>query len=178
VYFPFFSAVTNTQRQLVLNPLQNMNGRYEINFTQLESQARHAKILLLCTPHNPVGRVWSKSELFSVLHIAKKYNLIVLSDDIHADLVYPGVTHTMIGTLDAELGEFVRTNVITAVAPSKTFNIPGLGLSSLIVPNPQHREALQKVFELLHVSNSNPFSIAAFEAAYNEGDVWLDSLMV
>lgn len=178
VYFPFFSAVTETKRQLVLNPLQSINGRYEINLTQLESQARDARILMLCTPHNPVGRVWSKAELISVLRIAKAHNLIVLSDDIHADLVYPGVSHTMIGTLETELGEFIRTNVITAVAPSKTFNIPGLGLSCLIVPNPQHREALQKVFELLHVSNSNPFSIAAFEAAYNEGDVWLDSLMV
>lgn len=178
VYFPFFSAVTDTKRQLILNPLQSINGRYEINLTQLESQARDARILMLCTPHNPVGRVWSKAELISVLRIAKAHNLIVLSDDIHADLVYPGVSHTMIGTLETELGEFIRTNVITAVAPSKTFNIPGLGLSCLIVPNPQHREALQKVFELLHVSNSNPFSIAAFEAAYNEGDVWLDSLMV
>lgn len=178
VYFPFFSAVTDTKRQLVLNPLQSINGRYEINLKQLENQARDARILMLCTPHNPVGRVWSKAELISVLRIAKAHNLIVLSDDIHADLVYPGVSHTMIGTLETELGEFIRTNVITAVAPSKTFNIPGLGLSCLIVPNPQHREALQKVFELLHVSNSNPFSIAAFEAAYNEGDVWLDSLMV
>lgn len=178
VYFPFFSAVTETKRQLVLNPLQSINGRYEINLKQLENQARDARILMLCTPHNPVGRVWSKAELISVLRIAKAHNLIVLSDDIHADLVYPGVSHTMIGTLETELGEFIRTNVITAVAPSKTFNIPGLGLSLLIVPNPQHREALQKVFELLHVSNSNPFSIAAFEAAYNEGDVWLDSLMV
>jgi cystathionine beta-lyase len=178
VYFPFFSAVTNTQRKLVLNPLQCVDGRYEINFAQLEAQAKHAKLLMLCTPHNPVGRVWSKTELLGVLRIAKEHNLIVLSDDIHADLVYPGITHTMIGTLEGEFGEFVRTNVITAVAPSKTFNIPGLGLSSLIVPNPEHRKALHKVFELLHVSNNNPFSITAFEAAYNEGDQWLDSLMI
>src|SRR5690606_14742109 len=178
VYFPFFSAVTETKRQLVLNPLQSINGRYEINLKQLENQARDARILMLCTPHNPVGRVWSKAELISVLRIAKAHNLIVLSDDIHAALVYPGVSHTMIGTLETVLGELMRTDVITAVAPSKAFNITGLGLSCLIVPNPQHREALQKVFELLHVSNSNPFSIAAFEAAYNEGDVWLDSLMV
>src|SRR5690606_40615235 len=96
------------------------------------------------------------------------------SRDWSSDVCSSDLSHTMIGTLETELGEFIRTNVITAVAPSKTFNIPGLGLSCLIVPNPQHREALQKVFELLHVSNSNPFSIAAFEAAYNEGDVWLD----
>ena len=177
VYFPFFSAVTNTQRQLVLNPLQRVNRRYEINFTQLEEQAKQAKLLMLCTPHNPVGRVWSRAELLGVLRIAQKNNLIILSDDIHADLIYPGVKHTMLGTFEQEFGDFIRTNLITAIAPSKTFNIPGLGLSSLIVPNPEHRKALHKVFELLHVSNNNPFSITAFEAAYRGGDLWLDSLM-
>src|SRR5690554_4875104 len=177
VYFPFFSAVKNTQRQLVLNPLQCINGCYEINFEQLENQARNARLLMLCTPHNPVGRVWTKAELLRILHIAKTHNLTVLSDDIHADLVYPGNTHTMLGSLDNEFGEFVRNNVITAVAPSKTFNIPGLGLSSLIIPNPSHRKAVRDVFDLLHVSNSNPFSIAAFEAAYNGGDQWLDALL-
>lgn len=177
VYFPFFSAVKNTQRQLVLNPLQCINGRYEINFEQLENQARNARLLMLCTPHNPVGRVWTKAELLRILHIAKTHNLTILSDDIHADLVYPGNTHTMLGSLDSEFGEFVRNNVITAVAPSKTFNIPGLGLSSLIIPNPSHRKAVRDVFDLLHVSNSNPFSIAAFEAAYNGGDQWLDALL-
>lgn len=177
VYFPFFSAVKNTQRQLVLNPLQCINGCYEINFEQLENQARNARLLMLCTPHNPVGRVWTKAELLRILHIAKTHNLTVLSDDIHADLVYPGNTHTMLGSLDREFGEFVRNNVITAVAPSKTFNIPGLGLSSLIIPNPSHRKAVRDVFDLLHVSNNNPFSIAAFEAAYNGGDQWLDALL-
>lgn len=177
VYFPFFSAVKNTQRQLVLNPLQHINGHYEINFEQLENQARNARLLMLCTPHNPVGRVWSKAELLRILHIAKTHNLTILSDDIHADLVYPGNTHTMLGSLASEFGEFVRNNVITAVAPSKTFNIPGLGLSSLIIPNPSHRKAVRDVFDLLHVSNSNPFSIAAFEAAYNGGDQWLDALL-
>lgn len=177
VYFPFFSAVKNTQRQLVLNPLQQINGRYEINFTQLENQARHARLLMLCTPHNPVGRVWTKTELLRVLSIAKEHNLTILSDDIHADLVYPGSIHTMLGSLTGEFDEFVVNNVITAVAPSKTFNIPGLGLSSLIIPNPANRKAVRDVFDLLHVSNNNPFSIAAFEAAYNGGDQWLDALL-
>lgn len=178
VYFPFFSAVTTTQRQLVLNPLQLINGRYEMNLAELETQASQAKLLMLCTPHNPVGRVWTKAELLEVLRIAKKNNLIILSDDIHADLIYPDQTHTMLGSLDAsEYGDYLRSHLITAVAPSKTFNIPGLGLSSLIVPNPEHRKALHKVFDLLHVSNSNPFSIAAYEAAYNGGAQWLDALM-
>lgn len=187
VYFPFFSAVTTTQRRLILNPLLRDGGYYQIDFHTLEAQAAEAKLLMLCTPHNPVGRVWTRAELLRVLQIAQKHDLIILSDDIHADLTYPGVKHTMIGTLsavisdgavgDAGLGDFVRTNVITAVAPSKTFNIPGLGLSSLIVPNPEHRKALQTIFDFLHISNRNPFSIAAFQAAYEQGDQWLDSLL-
>lgn len=177
VYFPFFSAVTNTRRQLVLNPLQRIANRYEINFAELEKLAPQARLLMLCTPHNPVGRVWTREELLELLRIAKKHNLVILSDDIHADLLRPGCVHTMLGGLEGEYGDFVHSHVVTAVAPSKTFNIPGLGLSSLIVPNPAHRKTLQQVFELLHVTNTNPFSIAAYEAAYNGGESWLDALL-
>lgn len=178
VYFPFFSAVTQTQRQLLLNPLLLCNGRYEINFIELEQLAKQAKILMLCSPHNPVGRVWSTDELFELLRIAKKYNLMVVSDDIHADLVYPNYKHTMLGSLaHPDYIDFINSNVITAVAPSKTFNIPGLGLSSLIVPNSQHRKRLRQTFELLHSGNMNPFSITAFQAAYQKGGAWLDALL-
>jgi cystathionine beta-lyase len=181
VYFPFFSAVKDTHRKLILNPLREINGRYEIDFVQLEQLAPQAKLIMLCTPHNPVGRVWSCAELLQLLRIARAHNLIILSDDIHADLICPGIMHTMLATLgnsDNEFKDFIYTNVITAVAPSKTFNIPGLGLSSLIVPNPDHRRALEAAFGLLHISNNNPFSIAAFEAAYNGGDIWLDELLI
>lgn len=177
VYHPFFNIPANTQRTLLLNPLQKVGDTYHMNFTELEALAPKAKILLLCTPHNPVGRVWSRAELLEVLRIAERHQLIVVSDDIHADLIYPGHTHTMLGTLENEFGDFIHTNLITAVAPSKTFNIPGLGLSSLIVPNPQHRRLLQKALDVLHVSNTNPFSIVAYEAAYNDGAEWLDALM-
>lgn len=177
VYHPFFNIPANTQRKLLLNPLQKVGDAYQMNFAELEALAPKAKILLLCTPHNPVGRVWSRAELLEVLRIAERHQLIVISDDIHADLIYPGHTHTMLGTLEKEFGDFIHTNLITAVAPSKTFNIPGLGLSSLIVPNPQRRRLLQKALDILHVSNTNPFSIVAYEAAYNDGAEWLDALM-
>ena len=174
VYFPFFTAVTTTDRHLVLNPLHLENDRYSINFTHLEQcAAAGAKLLLLCSPHNPVGRVWRQDELTEVLRIANKYNMVVLSDEIHADLVYAGHPHTALATLTTS-----ADNIITAIAPSKTFNIPGLGLSCLIVPNPTHRAALQKVFDSLHLGHSNPFSIAAFEAAYRGGELWLDSLLL
>lgn len=173
VYFPFASSVTNTGRRLVVNPLRLENGRYGIDFAHLEQcAAQGARLLLLCSPHNPVSRVWSREELEEILRIARRHDLIVLSDEIHADLVYPDFHHIPLAAL-ADNGD----NIITAVAPSKTFNIPGLGLSALIVPNSEHRAAIVKTFDMLHVSAANPFSIAAFEAAYREGEEWLDRLL-
>ncbi len=173
VYFPFFSCVTNTGRTLVTNPLRVENGRYRMDLAHLEQCAEEgARLLLLCSPHNPVGRVWSRAELQDLLRIACRHELAILSDEIHADLIYPGSKHTPLAVLAQE-----SDAVVTAVAPSKTFNIPGLGLSALIVPNPAHRTALHRVFDTLHVHASNPFSIAAFEAAYREGSPWLDALL-
>jgi len=173
VYFPFFSAVTTNHRQLILNPLREINGHYEIDFAHLESCAQQgATLLMLCTPHNPVGRVWTEQELQEILRIARHYSLTIFSDDIHADLVYPGATHTMLGRL-AQPGD----KIITAIAPNKTFNIPGLGLSALIIPDAHQRQAMKHAFETLHASNSNPFSIVAFEAAYRGGDTWLNALL-
>jgi cystathionine beta-lyase len=177
VYFPFFSAVASTGRQLVRNPLRLRNGHYEIDYDHLEQCAQGARVLLLCSPHNPVGRVWSRGELERILRIADKHNLMVFSDEIHADLVYPEARHHMLSRL-AKAWAGSKASVITAVAPSKTFNIPGLNLSALVVPNSRHREELARTFDILHVSASNPFSIAAFEAAYREGEVWLDELLV
>lgn len=177
VYFPFFSAVTSTGRELVQNPLRLQNGRYEIDYDHLERCAEGARLLLLCSPHNPVGRVWSEDELESILQIAEKHDLVIFSDEIHADLVYPAKRHTVLSAL-AEVSAGSKTSVITAVAPSKTFNIPGLNLSVLVVPNPEHRKKLSQTFDMMHVSASNPFSIVAFEAAYREGRAWLDELLV
>jgi cysteine-S-conjugate beta-lyase len=172
VYFPFFSAVTNTGRLLIKNTLLLENNRYAIDFDHLEQCAKNARMLLLCSPHNPVGRVWQQDELKHILNIAEKHDLVILSDEIHADLIYPEYSHHMLATLAGD-----TKNIITAVAPSKTFNIPGLGLSALIVPNALHRAAINKAFDYMHVSAANPFSIVAFEAAYNEGASWLESLL-
>ena len=173
VYFPFFSSVTTNNRKLILNPLREINGRYEIDIEHLEACAQQgAKLLILCTPHNPVGRVWTREELQSVLEIARRYNLTILSDDIHCDLIYPGNTHTMLGRLAEP-----EDKIITTIAPNKTFNIPGLGLSALVIPNANQRNAMNQIFESLHVGNRNPLSIAAFEAAYKGGDAWLNALM-
>ena len=175
VYFPFFSAVTLTGRRLIENPLRLRDGRYGMDLENLEACARDgARVLFLCSPHNPVGRVWSRDELEAVLEIARRHKLVVISDEIHCDLVYPDQSpHTVLARLAGE-----GDQLITAVAPSKTFNIPGLGLSSLVVPDPAHRAALKKVFESLHMGQCNPFSVTGFEAAYRHGESWLDPLLV
>jgi len=174
VYAPFFSAVTTNQRRLIENPLILEEGIYRINFEHIERCATEgAKLLLFCSPHNPVGRVWSKMELEQLLDITRRYDLTILSDEIHADLIYPGEKHITLAMLASE-----SDKIITAIAPSKTFNIPGLGLSALIIPDPVQRLAIKKVFDTLHIGNTNPFSIAAFEAAYSFGESWLDELLI
>jgi len=172
VYFPFFSAATKTGRKLIENPLQLVGDRYGIDFEHLEACAAKARLLLLCSPHNPVGRVWTRDELEQVLTIARRHGLTVLSDEIHADLVYPEFRHHALGQLAGDGHE-----IVTAIAPSKTFNIPGLGLSALIVPDSARRNAIFKVLDMIHMSAGNPFSLAAFEAAYREGEPWLEELL-
>ena len=179
VYPPFFYVAQNTARPILHNPLKYQQGSYSIDFADLEHKATQAKLLMLCSPHNPVGRVWQPDELRELLTIAKRHNLYVFSDEIHQDLIIPGARHQMLLNFinDAELGDFVANNTITAVAPSKTFNIPGMGLSALITPSSELRKKLTQAFDQLHAGNFNPFSITAFIAAYRDNDAWLDALM-
>lgn len=172
VYFPFFSAVNRQSRALIYNPLQLENNHYQIDFAHLEACAAQAKMLLLCSPHNPVGRVWREDELKRILDIADQHDLIIFADEIHADLIYPPAKHQVLARLAHQ-----QKNIITAVAPSKTFNIPGLNLSALIIPDANQRASVSQVFDRMHVSAANPFSIVAFEAAYRHGDAWLDALI-
>jgi len=157
---------------LRLNPLKVTAGRYTFDLDDLERCATESgRLLILCSPHNPVGRVWQKDELQALLAVCEKYDITVISDEIHADLVYPGITHVPLATLND------KVKIVTAIAPSKTFNIAGLGMSALVVPDKADRAAINKAFGTLHVSASNPFSIVAFEAAYRAGAPWLDELL-
>ncbi len=185
VYFPFFSAVTGQQRRLVENPLRLIDNasqpHYQMDMNHLATCAQQARLLLLCSPHNPVGRVWQTAEMETILSIANQHDLIVLSDEIHADLVYADAHHQPLSRLamQAETAEQTTQShrVITAVSPSKTFNIPGLGLSALIVPNTAHRQAIQRHLNTLGISVTNPLNMAAFEAAYRGGHDWLNELI-
>ncbi|HSM97596.1 MAG TPA: PatB family C-S lyase [Gallionella sp.] len=173
VYAPFLAAPKTVGRRSLPNPLKFKDGRYGFDLEHFERcAAEGARLLLLCSPHNPVGRVWQPDELRALLEICRRYGIAVVSDEIHADLVYPGGHHTPLARLNDG-----TVKVITAVAPSKTFNIPGLALSALIVPDETDRAALAKAFGLLHAGAANPFSIVAFEAAYRNGAPWLDDLL-
>ena len=172
VYFPLFNAVTDTERELTLNPLRLEQGHYRMDLAHLEDCAKQgARMLLLCSPHNPVGRVWTREELSALLALAERYAMTIISDEIHADLIYPEQKHIPLASLTDSV------NVLTTIAPSKTFNIPGLGLSSIIVPKAEDRKAIQRVTNQWQVSATNPFSITAFEAAYQHGEEWLEALM-
>lgn len=186
VYFPFFSAVSQQNRRLIENPLLLTddgagNPHYQMDMAQLEACAKDARLMLLCSPHNPVGRVWQKETLQVLLAVAETHDLTILSDEIHADLVYAEAQHHPLSrlALDADASDAAEAShrVITAVSPSKTFNIPGLGLSALIVPNPAQRQAIQTHLRNMGVSVTNPFNLVAFEAAYREGSDWLTDLM-
>ena len=178
VYPPFFSSVRQSGREVIENPLvlDESTGEYGMDLEHLEQCAARpdARVLMLCSPHNPVGRVWSRQELEAVLAIARKHGLVILSDEIHCDLVLPdkppqSMLATLAGPDDA---------IVTAVAPSKSFNMPGLGLSALVIPDPERRKAMQAVFDSMHLPQCNPFSVAGFEAGYRDGGEWLDQLMV
>ncbi|MBW4934899.1 MalY/PatB family protein [Marinobacter sp. F4206] len=182
VYPPFFSSVRQSGRTVIENPLVLEKGpdagpgRYRMDLEHLEQCAARpdARVLMLCSPHNPVGRIWTEEELRGVLAIARKHDLVVLSDEIHCDLTFDdGPRHSVLATL-AEPDDAL----VTAVAPSKSFNMPGLGLSALVVADAERRKAIKAVFQSMHMPQCNPFSSAGFEAGYREGGPWLDELLV
>src|SRR5690554_6161935 len=175
VYPPFFSSVHKAGRRVVENPLLERNGRYEMDLDHLADCAEDPsnRVLFLCSPHNPVGRVWRRDELEAVMAIARRHDLVVVSDEIHADLVYPDRSgHTMLASV-CQAGD----PLLTTVAPSKTFNIPGMGLSAVVSERADLLEQLDQVFDSLHMVQCNPFSIIAFEAGYRHGGEWLAGMM-
>jgi cystathionine beta-lyase len=173
VYFPFFLAINDHQRIQLTNPLLFNGQSYHINFDELEQQAKQAKMLFLSNPHNPVGRCFRREELFRIGEICLANDVLIVSDEIHNDLILPGFKHTPIADLSDELAEIT----ITCIAPSKTFNLAGLATSSVIIKNEELRTKFTKTIADLHLGNGNLFGAVASQAAYTHGDRWLDELM-
>lgn len=173
VYHPFFYAVNNHNRKLVLNPLIDTDDGYIMNFDLLEQQAKTAKMLILSNPHNPVGRVWKKEELMRLGEICLRNNVLVFSDEIHCDLVMPGFKHIPF----ASLSEGFAQNSITAHAASKTFNIAGLATSTVIIPNEGLRKRYTDFVHSTEADMGNVFGKIATKVAMEKGDEWHSQLI-
>lgn len=175
VYPPFFASIKNNGRVLVDNPLNLQGDKYVIDYEDLEAKLKDGmKLMLLCSPHNPVGRVWSREELLKVGELCIKYDVTIVSDEIHSDLIFGNYRHTPLASLSEELAE--RT--ITCIAPSKTFNIAGFGTSMTIASNESLKKKLDNYLDSLGIEMTNLFGITALEAAYNHGEEWLNQVLV
>lgn len=173
VYFPFFSAVKDHDRIISENQLTLKNNRYELDFTDFERRAKEAAMFFFSSPHNPVGRLWSQSELERIGEICVENNVIIVSDEIHNDLILPGKKHIPLASISKEIADIT----VTCIAPSKTFNLAGMATSSLIISNEELRSKMNEFLNSLHISLGNIFGAVASEAAYTYGDLWVNELM-
>ena len=172
IYPPFVSSVKHKKRKVLDNTLVYENGTHHIDFKDFESKAKEATLFLLCSPHNPTSRVWDKEELERLIEICVQENVLIVSDEIHADIVYEKLHHS-IGSFEKMMHKCVVLN-----APSKTFNIAGLNTSYAIIPDDTLRQKYILEQDKSGITNGNPFGIEALISAYEEGDVWLDTLKV
>lgn len=176
VYNCFFSSIRNNKCESVSNNLIYEDGKYTIDFDDLEQKAAdpRAKLMLLCNPHNPAGRVWTKKELEQIGEICFRNRVIVVSDEIHCDLVYPGHQHLPF----ASLGQAFLENSVTCTAPSKSFNLAGLQVANIFAYHPEIRKRIDKAININEVCDISPFAVEALIAAYTHPDAekWLDEL--
>ena len=175
VYFPFFGAVKDNGRQLVNNQLKLNNGRYDMDFEDLEKQIdSRTRMVIISNPHNPGGSAWTKEELTRLGEICIKHNLILISDEIHSDLAIPPNKHTVAANLSKEIAGVT----VTMMAPSKTFNLAGMASSSVIISNEKLRNDFQIMLDRVHVGMRNLFGMVASEAAYTHGEEWLNQMLI
>jgi len=173
VYYPFRNQILGTGRQIVENPLKNENGYYKMDFEDLEAKIdNRTKMIILCSPHNPISRVWTKEELQKLAEICEKKDIIIVSDEIHNDLILGNIKHTCTATVS----EDAMQRTVTLVAPSKTFNLAGLTNANAIIPNQKLRDDFQAIVRK-GSGHSNIFGMIAQDAAYNHGEAWLDELL-
>ena len=176
VYYPFRSVIVDNKRKLVSSPLINRNGHYEMDFMDLEEKIvnNNVKLFILCSPHNPVGRVWKEEELKQVLEICKKHSVFIISDEIHADFTYPGHPHTVFGKI---AGDYLE-QVIICTSPSKTFNLAGLQISNIVIPSESVRRKCKEEMKAVAYDEVGMLAITACRAAYENGGEWLEELLI
>ncbi|MHA6529709.1 MalY/PatB family protein [Paenibacillus sp. BAC0078] len=173
VYYPFYDVIRMNDRKVAINPLILEEGRYVMDYAQLEElMIGGAKLLLLCNPHNPGGRVWEREELLRLGDLCLRYGVTVISDEIHCDMIMPGHKHIPFASLSEELSDIT----LTTLAATKTFNLPGLQTSYIVTSNPALKRKFDLKLKTLSLHMAAFFAAEAVEAAYNEGEEWLDEL--
>ena len=175
VYHLFFNIIRNNGRQVLINPLQMEDNRYVMDFEDLDAKLEdtRTRILLLCSPHNPTGRVWEEDELKTLAHLCLKHNVIIISDEVYSDIIFKGHRHIPIANLDEE----ISSKTITCISPGKTFNLSGVRASTLIIENPVLRNPFAHGMIDMDLDISNIFDVTAIETAYRQGTEWLDQVL-
>ncbi|WML42929.1 MalY/PatB family protein [Neobacillus sp. PS3-40] len=174
VYYPFTKVIEKHGRKIVANPLEFKEGRYMMDYEDLEKKIDpDTKMIILSSPHNPVGRVWNKEELIRLGEICLKHNILIVSDEIHFDLIYKGHSHTPFASISEEFAQ----NSIICTAPSKTFNLAGMQTSNIIIPNEKIRTTYINILEIFSISMISSFGLVATESAYRYGEDWLEELL-
>ena len=174
VYYPFFDAISSNGCERLDNPLQLSNNQYVMDLVDLEKKITpRTKMIILCSPHNPIGRVWTREELKDLGELCMKYDILIVSDEIHEDIVYPGHVHTPFHSISPEFAD----KCIICTGASKTFNLPGLQVSNIVISSPLLRERFQNTLRSCGIMFPNIFGIAATEAAYHYGELWLLQLL-
>lgn len=175
IYHPFFRVIHKTKRKVLENPLVKTQNGYEIDFADFEQKiiAYKPKVFILCNPHNPLGKVYTREELTRLGEICINYNVQIIVDEIHCDIVYSGAKHISFATL----GEQFANHAVICTAPSKTFNLAGLRNSNIVIPNVELRDNFKEVLEFVGIPKPSLFPLIATQAAYEKGEEWLDQVL-
>ena len=175
VFFEFRQVINSNGRRIIKNPLRFEDGRYQVDFADLATKAANpkTKILILCNPHNPIGRVWTREELTQIGAICQEHNVLIIADEIHGDITYPPHRYTPLASISEELAQIS----FTCLSPAKTFNIAGMVDAVTIIPNEAHRAQFRDFAHRYQINRTNVFASTAVEAAYRQGEPWLDELL-
>lgn len=174
VYSEFYDVTESWGREVIENPMVEKDGVWSVDFEDFEKKAKEAKLFFLCSPHNPLGIVWTREELTRMCQICIANDVLIVSDEIHSDLIFHGKKHIPTATLSPE----IASHVITCISGTKTFNLAGLQASAVVFPNMELKKRFDKFWFNLDIHRNNAFSSIAMETAFNEGEEWLEQLLV
>ncbi len=173
VYGEFYDMTELAGRTVVENRMVERDGRWTVDWADFEAKLRQADLFLLCSPHNPLGIVWTEEELRRMMELCRRHRVLVVSDEIHSDLIFHGKKHIPTASLSGELA----ANVVTAISGTKTFNLAGLQASAVVFPNAHMKETFDRFWMDMDIHRNNAFSVTAMETAFRQGEEWLDQLL-